>query len=112
DLGVCAAFRRTASLLLYERLLLIANRRWPVLSIGITELRGALGLEGRMTRGCDLLQKTVMPAVREIEALCALSVSVEIEREPRHGMLTKLTFKLPLDRGKASRPAVSGGTEL
>jgi hypothetical protein len=112
DLGICAAFQHTASLLLYERLRLIANRDWPVLSIGSAELRGALGLEGRMTRGCDLLQKVVMPAVREVERLCALSISVQPEREPRHGMLTKLTFNLPLDRGKASRPAASGGSAL
>jgi hypothetical protein len=109
DLGLSVEFQRTASLLLYERLRLIANRRWPVLSLGVPELRGALGLAGRMTRGGDLLQKTVMPAVREIEALCALSVAVRSEREPRHRMLTRLTFKLPLDRGKASRPAASGG---
>jgi hypothetical protein len=107
DLDVCASFQRTASLLLYERLRLIANRRWPVLSIGIAELRGALGLADRMARGCDLLEKTLMPAIREIEKLCALSVSVRLEREPRHGTLTKLTFKLPLDGGKPSRRDLS-----
>src|SRR5260370_37736879 len=60
-----------------------------------------------MARGCDLLEKTLMPAIREIEKLCGLSVSVRLEREPRHGTLTKLTFKLPLDGGKPSRRDLS-----
>jgi hypothetical protein len=48
-----------------------------------------------------------MPAIREIEKLCALSVSVRLEREPRHGTLTKLTFQLPFDDGKPARRASS-----
>lgn len=65
-----------------------------------------------MMRGCDLLQNVVMPAVREIETLCALGVSVQAERGPRHGMLTKVTFRMPLDRGGASRPPAQTDAQM
>jgi hypothetical protein len=93
DLDICARLQRTASLVLYERLRLVANRDWPVLALSIAELRGALGLTTQM-RGSDFLGKILMPAIKELEK-SGLTISVTLERERRHGALSKITVRLP-----------------
>jgi hypothetical protein len=41
-----------------------------------------------------------MPAVRELENICSVVISVVVEREPRHDALTKIIFKLPFSSGR------------
>lgn len=94
DLEVNAAFERSAALLIYEQLALVARRRHPVARFDVTTLRGLLGRERTMARDGDLVRNIIQPALTEIEALAGMKIELSLERERRHHRLQQAIFKV------------------
>ncbi len=82
-LAVLGQFRSKYAITLYELLELYANRERPVWKVSIEDLRGLLGVGGKLANFKDFRSRVLDPATSEVEDKSDLTVSVEEIREGR-----------------------------